>query len=131
MTDQKMPNVNLDKLKQEVDESGYRIFKQPLADDDVDLELKTTEMTDREAFFSAMAVRMMQLSKKYNRKLEDLHDIFYTVSCDFERLEQVLQQVDGLTWTVLEDLAVRDERDSEAYKHVVEQKTLEQVEKRR
>jgi hypothetical protein len=32
---------------------------------------------------------------------------------------------------VLEDLAVRDERDSEAYRHVVESKGQEEVEKRR
>ena len=98
-------------------------------------------MSEREAFFALMAIKMMNLSQKYQRKLEDLHDIFYTVSCDWERLEQVLQasapdsemQIDktSLQWSVLEDLAVRDERDSEAYKHVVEQKGEVEVEMRR
>lgn len=47
-------------------------------------------MTARDAFFALMAIKMMKLSQKYNRKLEDLHDMFYTVSCDWQRLEQVL-----------------------------------------
>jgi|TARA_B110001450_G_C17164417_1_gene296588 hypothetical protein len=37
----------------------------------------------------------------------------------------------SLQWSVLEDLAVRDERESEAYKHVVEQKGEMEVEMRR
>jgi hypothetical protein len=48
-------------------------------------------MSAREAFFALMAIKMMKLSQKYHRKLEDLHDMFYTVSCDWQRLEQVLQ----------------------------------------
>ena len=101
-------------------------------------------MSARDAFFALMAIKMMKLSQKYNRKLEDLHDIFYTVSCDWQRLEEVLQassnesnqngmEVDktSLQWSVLEDLAVRDDRDTEAYKHVVEKKGEAEVEKRR
>lgn len=58
--------------------------------------------------------------------------MFYTVSCDWDRLEKVLQDsAEQLQWTVLEDLAVRDERDSEAYRHVVQQKGEQEVEKRR
>ena len=34
-------------------------------------------------------------------------------------------------WTLLEDLAARDEQDSEAFKHIVEQKGLLEVKKRR
>ena len=37
----------------------------------------------------------------------------------------------SLQWSVLEDLEVRDDRDSEAYKHVVEQKGEVEVEMRR
>lgn len=82
--------------------SGYKIFKQPspydqdLKPEDPDNELKpdnakneitNEDMSEREAFFALMAIKMMNLSQKYQRKLEDLHDIFYTVSCDWERLE--------------------------------------------
>ena len=53
-------------------------------------------MSKRDAYFSLIAIKMMKLSDKYKRKLEDLHDLFYTVSCDFTRLEKVLQQEDCL-----------------------------------
>ena len=47
-------------------------------------------MNGREAFFALMAMKMMELAKKYSRKLEDLHSIFFMVSCDFQLLEQML-----------------------------------------
>jgi len=48
-------------------------------------------MNGREAFFSLMAIKMMKLSHKYQRKLEDLHSIFYMVSCDWQILESILE----------------------------------------
>lgn len=117
--------VSEEMLKAEVESSGYRVFRkdEEMTDDATDLEVTPACMTSRDAFFSLMAIKMMNLSQKYGRKLEDLHDMFYTVSCDWSRLEKVLQDSnEPLQWTVLEDLAVRDERDSEAYRHVVEQK---------
>lgn len=62
-----------------------------MADHTQDLELKSDQMNTRDAFFSLMAIKMMNLSQRYNRKLEDLHDMFYTVSCDWTRLEKVLK----------------------------------------
>ena len=149
-------------LQEEVKKSGYKIFrmkehipsyvKPDAADDDENdlnkdqkhIEITNDDMSARDAFFALMAIKMMKLSQKYNRKLEDLHDIFYTVSCDWQRLEEVLQassnesnpngmEVDktSLQWSVLEDLAVRDDRDMEAYKHVVEKKGEAEVEQRR
>ena len=108
-------------------------------------------MSGKDAFFALMAIKMMRLSQKYQRSLSDLHDLFYTVSCDWKKLEALLlQQATGgapqssgieasqnmfdsgiVQWTVLEDLAVRDDVDSEAYKHVVDQKGIEEVKKRR
>lgn len=49
--------------------------------------LTPDEMNGREAFFSLMAMKMMELSKKYQRKLHDIHTIFFMVSCDFQLLE--------------------------------------------
>ena len=51
------------------------------------IEVKEDDMTEREAFFALIAIKMMNLSQKYHRKLDELHDIFYSVSCDWERLE--------------------------------------------
>jgi hypothetical protein len=51
------------------------------------IEVPDDDMTEREAFFALIAIKMMNLSQKYHRKLDELHDIFYSVSCDWERLE--------------------------------------------
>ena len=95
-------------------------------------------MTGKEAFFALIGIKMMALSQKYNRKLEELHGLFYTVSCDWKQLELLLQadenapeQTNNLQWGVLEDLAVRDEMNSEAFKHVVDQRGHSEVMKRR
>jgi hypothetical protein len=44
------------------------------------IEVKEDDMTEREAFFALIAIKMMNLSQKYHRKLDELHDIFYSVS---------------------------------------------------
>jgi len=57
----------------------------------MDLEVKKDEMSGSEALFALIGIRMMKLSQKYNRKLDELHTLFYSVSCDWEQLEIVLQ----------------------------------------
>ena len=105
-------------------------------------------MDAKEAFFSLVAIKMMKLSKKYQKSLAELHNLFYMVSCDFDVLEHILEQevsqmqdgADEATvlpdsqfreWKVLEDLAIGDAPDSEAYKHVVELRGQREVLKRR
>ena len=103
-----------------------------------EVEVTKDSMTGREAFFALVGIKMMSLSQKYNRKLEELHGLFYTVSCDWKQLELLLQadenapeQTSNLQWGVLEDLAVRDDLESEAFKHVVDQRGHSEVMKRR
>ena len=71
-----------------------------------------------------------------------MHSAFYSVSCNWDQLEALLQEQKietmemdhpsgTVTWTLLEDLAARDSPDSESYRHIVEQKGLEEVQKRR
>ena len=48
-------------------------------------------MTGRDAFFALMAIKMLKLSQQYGRKLDELHDLFYSVSCDWDRLQELLQ----------------------------------------
>ena len=92
-------------LQDEILKSGYKIYRmkehipsyvkpEAAEDDDNDLnedqehvDITNDNMTTRDAFFALMAIKMMKLSQKYHRKLEDLHDMFYTVSCDWQRLE--------------------------------------------
>ena len=89
-------------------------------------------MTGRDAFFALMGIKMVKLSKQYKKTLEELHDLFYSVSCDWGRLDFILnaqredpvnsakyqeqiEKIQNMQWTVLEDLAIRDDKDSEAY----------------
>jgi hypothetical protein len=48
-------------------------------------------MSGKEAFFALMGMKMMKLAKKYTKTLEEIHSMFYMVSCDFELLEQILE----------------------------------------
>lgn len=91
-------------------------------------------MNGREAYFALVGIRMMALSQKYNRKLEDLHIMFYTVSCDWKKLETLLQaegtapdQINDMTWKPMEDLAAKDKKDSEAYKYIIGAKGEKEV----
>ena len=56
-----------------------------------DIEIKPESLSAREAYFAMVGIRMMSLSQKYNRSLEDLHKLFFTVSCDWKQLESLLQ----------------------------------------
>jgi len=56
------------------------------------VEVTKEQMSAKDAFFALMSIKMMRLSQKYSRSLSDLHDLFYTVSCDWKRLEAVLLQ---------------------------------------
>ena len=101
-------------------------------------ELQPEKMNQKDALFALIGIKMMKLSQKYNRRLDELHGIFYTVSCDWKRLEQILESHKGTNieisehqWTMLEDLAVRDDKNSEAYRHVVAKKGDAEVKRRR
>lgn len=95
------------------------------------------KMTGRDAFFALMAVRMLRISQKYGRNLKDLHEAFYSVSGDWDRLEEVLEAqkngrpVEITQWGVLEDLALMDDCDSEQFRHVASEKGENEVEIRR
>jgi hypothetical protein len=108
----------------------------------VPYELERDEMTGQDAMFALIGIRMMKLSQKYNKKLDEMHHLFYSVSCDWDSLEALLQEQQTesmefespsttIQWTVLEDLAVRDTEESEAYQHIVELKSMQEVKKRR
>lgn len=47
-------------------------------------------MTGRDAYFSLMAIRMLKLSQKTKIKLDQLHEMFFSVSCNWQKLEALL-----------------------------------------
>lgn len=60
-----------------------------------------------EALFMLIAQDMIELSERHNKPVEELHRLFYEVSCDRERLLELLAGKDIPRWTVLEDLALK------------------------
>ena len=74
-TDSKMDETNEikqktmmteEQLRDEVKNSGYRVFRgkqdETMEDDNNDLEIVSDQMSTRDAFFSLMAIKMMNLS---------------------------------------------------------------------
>ena len=74
-TDSKMDETNEikqktmmteEQLRDEVKNSGYRVFRgkqdETMEDDNNDLEIVSAQMSTRDAFFSLMAIKMMNLS---------------------------------------------------------------------
>mmetsp|Transcript_18970 Transcript_18970/g.32406 ORF Transcript_18970/g.32406 Transcript_18970/m.32406 type:complete len:194 (-) Transcript_18970:17-598(-) len=164
-------------------DTGFRVFKKlsssPRADakeaeddDEVDLEksdgddqqvqkVTREEMGAKDAFFSLIAIKMNALAQQYGKPLDELHMLFFQVSCDFQVLEEFLVTEQSLNqlmgdnsqqdmtvqqeqeresylkklaqkkFDILEDLAVKDDQESESYQHVILKKGLEQVTKRR
>ena len=45
----------------------------------MDLEVKKDEMSGSEALFALIGIRMMKLSQKHNRKLDELHTLFQSM----------------------------------------------------
>jgi hypothetical protein len=79
---------------------------------------------------------MLDLADKYRRDVDEVHKIFFEVSCDRDRLVRILEAggSSGLgreRWQLLEDLALKDGPEVEAYKYVTDTKGPAEVEKRR
>ena len=62
---------------------------------------------------------MLHLAEKYKRSVEDVHLIFFQVSCDRDQLVKVLEGQKAQQWTILEDLALKDHPSSTQYEHVL------------
>lgn len=77
---------------------------------------------------------MLDLAEKYKRNVDDVHQLFFQVSCDRDRLVKILeggQKTGGGKWELLEDLAIKDDPRSDSYKYVAESKGEEEVRKRK
>jgi len=52
-------------------------------------EVKVT--TGQEAYFALLSTELLDLAKKYKRNIEDVHKIFFEVSCNRELLIKCLE----------------------------------------
>jgi len=51
---------------------------------------------------------MLSLAEKYKRDIEEVHKIFFELSCDRDKLIKYLEGQKVERWLLLEDLALRD-----------------------
>lgn len=73
-------------------------------------------MDAKECLFTLVASKIMKLSNKYQISLANLHEIFFNVNCDFNMLEEILENQNDekrsrelqekILWTTLEDMAI-------------------------
>jgi hypothetical protein len=53
-------------------------------------EVKTDSLTARDAFFAMVGIKMIGLAERFSKSLEDLHSLFFQVSCDWAVMEEIL-----------------------------------------
>ncbi len=122
---QHIPNAQT--LLETVQNEGLIVYKRD------DEEKRQIAVTDGEvAFFALLASDMLDLAEKYKRDVDDVHRLFFEVSCDREKLVKLLEGKQNVQkWEQIEDLAVKDGQDSMAYKYVMQKRGENEVTKRR
>ena len=90
-------------------------------------------LTGQEAYFALLAQDMCNIASYYGKSLTDVHKIFYEVSCNREKLIQVLKDMqknkksEVKQWQTLEDLALRHTEDTPSFQVVLQEKGREEV----
>ena len=74
---------------------------------------------------------MMQLAAKYKRDVDEIHKLFFEVSCDREKLVKILEGKNVDRWSLLEDLALEGDPNTEGFRYVKNLKGEQEVERRR
>lgn len=122
---QHIPNAQT--LLETVQSEGLIVYKR---DDEEKRQIAVTE--GEVAFFALLASDMLDLAEKYKRDVDDVHRLFFEVSCDRERLVRLLEGKQNVQkWEQIEDLAVKDGQESMAYKYVMQKRGENEVAKRR
>ena len=122
---QNIPNAQT--LIETVQSEGLIVYKRD------DEEKRAISITDGEvAFFALLASDLLDLAEKYKRDVDDVHRMFFEVSCDRDKLVKLLEGKQSVQkWEQIEDLAVKDCQDSMAYKYVMQKRGENEVAKRR
>jgi len=119
------PPANSRQLLDLVQQEGIVIYKRD------DEEKRQVNITEGEvAFFALLASDMLDLAEKYKRDVDEVHQLFFQVSCDRAKLVKLLESKPVEKWQLLEDLAIKERPGSEAYSHVVQIKGPEEVRRR-
>ena len=82
--------------------------------------------------FVELAQDMMVIACKYEFEVEEVHKLYYSVSCDRNKLIGHLNGDKSVQlWSELEDLALRDQNRGLMYIHVVKLKGEDEVQERK
>lgn len=81
--------------------------------------------------FAMIAQDMMMIADKFEKDIDEVHKLFYQLSCNREKLIKYLQGQEKapVLWTELEDLALKD-KEGKMYGHVLSMKGEKEVEER-
>lgn len=119
-----------DQLLEAVTNEGLIVYRR---DDEEKRQVAVTE--GDVAFFALLAADMLDLAEKYKRDVDEVHRMFFEVSCDRDRLIKLLEGANlgsaQSKWEQIEDLAVKDQPESMAYKYVMQKRGDKEVAKRR
>ena len=75
-----------------------------------------------EDYFHKLSRELRRLAKEYNKDIEEIHMLFMEVSCDIEDLRKLLKGSGCVQkWSMLEDLAIQNDPNTEEYQHVENQ----------
>lgn len=84
MSDPDLPSAQL--LVDAVAAEGLVVYRR---DDQEKREVAVTE--GEVAFFALLAADMLDLAEKYKRDVDDVHRLFFEVSCDRDKLVKLLE----------------------------------------
>ena len=120
--------VSSQDLLDAVNQEGLIVFRR---DDEEKRQVAVTE--SEAAFFALLAADMLELAEKYKRDVDQVHRLFFEVSCDRERLVKILEGGKSVVdkWDQMEDLAAREGPESQAFKYVMQKKGPNEISKRR
>lgn len=78
---------------------------------------------------------MLEIASKYKRDVEEVHKIFFEVSCQKDKLIKILEgqpRAPKYRWTPLEDIALTNNSEgSEHYKYLLSNKGEQEVLRRK
>ena len=118
--------IDTKKLLDTVEKEGIVVFK-----NNGESKEQVQLVTGQEAYFALLAQDMLTLADKYKRDVDQLHKLFFQLCCDREKLINLLEGQKVDTWSILEDLAVKDDSNSDSFKHVKQAKGEPEVTRRR
>ena len=91
-------------------------------------------LSGQEAYFALLAKEMLSLAGKYKKDVHLIHKLMFGHSCNYESLIKHLENPSDVKfqpWEPLEDLALKESKDADAFKYVVAKRRVEEIAERK